>query len=299
MKDQDFGSEVSRILEEAPEAQRALRENHSNLLKVADYCYGNYVQAGGGSLAALEETKSFTTQSLASVAYQVSSLAGSVLRLLDAQANQMRRMESSIHLIGQTLDMHKEKVSRRDIGAFTAVRRVPRGHKVVPPATRQPRPPYSRRPISFQQLDGLGHGVKVSGKQADRAGSIRKPGSSFRAPRPEPVQCPTAPPPGGSSFGKPVAPPTTPPTWPAPSECDIITTLLDEAPPPPHWRRTSVHLRRRRRPRPPPPPPPPADPAGGLPPPTTAAPPPPRGSDQSERSAAAPGADDPPQPGNR
>ena len=61
--------------------------------------------------------------------------------------------------------MHKEKVSRREIGVFTAVRRVPRSHKILPPsqppAGTQPRPPYSRRPINYQQLDGLGHGMKV------------------------------------------------------------------------------------------------------------------------------------------
>lgn len=62
--------------------------------------------------------------------------------------------------------MHKEKVSRREIGAFTAVKHVPRSHKVLPltpPSTdTQPLPPYSRRPINYQQLDALGHGVKVS-----------------------------------------------------------------------------------------------------------------------------------------
>lgn len=62
--------------------------------------------------------------------------------------------------------MHKEKVSRREIGVFTAVRRVPRSHKILPPpqpaAGTQPRPQYSRQPINYQQLDDLGHGMKVS-----------------------------------------------------------------------------------------------------------------------------------------
>lgn len=58
--------------------------------------------------------------------------------------------------------MHREKVSRREIGIFTAVRRLPRGPKIsAPAAPPEPCPPYSRRPISYQELDGLGHGVKV------------------------------------------------------------------------------------------------------------------------------------------
>uniref|UniRef100_A0A8C7X5T5 Uncharacterized protein n=1 Tax=Oryzias sinensis TaxID=183150 RepID=A0A8C7X5T5_9TELE len=81
------------ILEDAPGSRKALRENYDNLLNVADYCEGG--------LKALEETKQFTTQSLASVAYQISTLASSVLRLLDAQTHQLRGLESSINLIGQ------------------------------------------------------------------------------------------------------------------------------------------------------------------------------------------------------
>lgn len=237
MKEHNYKDEVTKIMEEAPSARKALLENYDNLLSVADYCYNNYIQSGDGSMKALEETKKFTTQSLASVAYQISTLANSVLSLLDAQTNQLRHMESSINLIGQTVEMHKEKVSRREIGVFTAVRRVPRSHKILPPsqppAGTQPRPPYSRRPINYQQLDGLGHGMKVSGKQPDRTGTIRKHGASIRSNKaPEPVQCPVAPPVSGSSFGKPVAPPTIPTTCPPP-DCDIITSLLDDATPPP------------------------------------------------------------------
>ncbi|XP_023148310.2 ABI family, member 3a isoform X2 [Amphiprion ocellaris] len=234
MKDQNLTDEVTKILEEAPNARKALRENYDNLLNVAEYCYNNYVQSGDSSMKALEETKNFTTQSLASVAYQISTLANSVLSLLDAQTNQLRHMESSINLIGQTVEMHKEKVCRREIGAFTAVRRVPRSHKILPLTGSQARPPYSRRPINYQQLDDVGHGMKVSGKQSDRTGTIRKQGPSVRSNKPvEAVQCPVVPPAGGSSFGKPVAPPTIPPPWQAPPECDLITSLLDDTSPPP------------------------------------------------------------------
>ncbi|XP_027897369.1 ABI family, member 3a isoform X2 [Xiphophorus couchianus] len=234
MKDQNYKDEVTKILEEAPSARKALQENYQNLLNVADYCYNTYTQSGENSKKALEETKNFTTQSLASVAYQISTLANNVLSLLDAQTNQLRQMESSINLIGQTIEMHKEKVARREIGAFTAVRRVPRNHKIIPPTGTQPRPSYSHRPINYQQLDEIGHGIKVSGKQPEKTGTIRKHGASIRSNKaPEPVQCPVAPPAGGSSFGKPVAPPTIPPIGQAPPDCNILTSLLDEAPLPP------------------------------------------------------------------
>ncbi|MEQ2185315.1 hypothetical protein GOODEAATRI_016852 [Goodea atripinnis] len=85
--------------------------------------------------------------------------------------------------------MHKEKVSRREIGTFTAVRRVPRNHKIIPPTGAQPRPPYSRQPINYQQLDELGHGIKVSGKQTEKTGTIRKHGASIRFGSPLPGFC--------------------------------------------------------------------------------------------------------------
>jgi hypothetical protein len=58
--------------------------------------------------------------------------------------------------------MHREKVARREIGAFTTAKRVPRSHKIIPPATgKEPKPKYTRSPITYSDLDTQGHGMKV------------------------------------------------------------------------------------------------------------------------------------------
>ncbi|KAM8824294.1 uncharacterized protein ACB058_020589 isoform 2-T2 [Synchiropus picturatus] len=207
-----------KILHDVPGAQNALLENHHSLLKVSEYCYQNYIQSGNRSALALEETKKLTSQSLASVAYQINSLASRVLSQLDAQANQLLHLESSINLIGQAVEMHREKVARREIGVFTLVQRVTHVHKILPPSPQPPQT-YSRRPIDYQLLDHLGHGAKISGRPAKQSGTIRTLGSTLRTSRSSEVPlygslAPAEPPEpaAASSFriGKQVEPPTVP-----------------------------------------------------------------------------------------
>ena len=179
-----------------PEGRNNLIESQTNLEKVADYCEGNYTQAQD-KRSALEETKNYTTQSLASVAYQINTLAFSFLQMLDQQASQMSEMESQINHINQMVMIHKEKVARREIGVLTTNKSSTRQYKILAPANQERPIKYVRRPIDFSgttdsflshpsydsvscfqiclcpALDDIGHGVRITEnvRQKQRASS--------------------------------------------------------------------------------------------------------------------------------
>ncbi|XP_049737758.1 abl interactor 1 isoform X5 [Elephas maximus indicus] len=204
-------AELQMLLEEEiPSGKRALIESYQNLTRVADYCENNYIQATD-KRKALEETKAYTTQSLASVAYQINALANNVLQLLDIQASQLRRMESSINHISQTVDIHKEKVARREIGILTTNKNTSRTHKIIAPANMERPVRYIRKPIDYTVLDDVGHGVKHGNNQPARAGTLSRTNP--------PTQKPPSPPMSGrGTLGRntpyktlePVKPPTVP-----------------------------------------------------------------------------------------
>ena len=105
---------LSLIEKEIPEGRQALRDGHENLAKVAAYCEQKYIETNNRyksgadrgkaqeeTRAVMEETKQFTTQSLASVAYQINSLALNMLGLLNQQAFKLQDMESTVNHISQ------------------------------------------------------------------------------------------------------------------------------------------------------------------------------------------------------
>lgn len=70
------------------------------VVKLQMYSFFLYLQAIN-KRQALEETKNYVTQSLASVAYQINTLATSMLNMLDLQATQLSNMETNINHIAQ------------------------------------------------------------------------------------------------------------------------------------------------------------------------------------------------------
>ncbi|KAM4559724.1 abl interactor 2b isoform 4-T4 [Odontesthes bonariensis] len=205
-------AELQMLLEEEiPAGRSALLDSFTNLERVAEYCESNYVQSPDKQRA-LEETKNYTTQSLASVAYLINTLANNVLQMLDIQASQLRRMESSINHISQTVDIHKEKVARREIGILTTNKNTSRTHKIIAPANPERPVRYIRKPVDYSLLDDMGHGVKASAQNM-KAGGVTLPRTN------PPTQKPPSPPmTGKGTLGRhspyrtlePVRPPVVP-----------------------------------------------------------------------------------------
>ncbi|XP_035265963.1 abl interactor 2-like isoform X13 [Anguilla rostrata] len=209
-------AELQMLLEEEiPAGRRALLDSFTNLERVADYCENNYIQSVDKHNA-LEETKNYTTQSLASVAYLINTLANNVLQMLDIQASQLRRMESSINHISQTVDIHKEKVARREIGILTTNKNTSRTHKIIAPANPERPVRYIRKPVDYNVLDDIGHGVKWLLRFKVSAQNMKMGGLPRTTP---PTQKPPSPPVSGKgTIGRhspyrtlePVRPPVVP-----------------------------------------------------------------------------------------
>ncbi|NWX69862.1 ABI3 protein, partial [Alca torda] len=185
-----------------PAGRQVLRDQHCNLLRVADYCESNYLQASD-KRKALEETMALSTQSLASVTYQVSSLATAFLRLLDLQAAELQKVEADVSCVAQRVDIHKEKVSRREIGSLTVSKRFPSYQKILAPPSQPCLEPYYRKPLNFSVLDDIGHGIKDHSTQLSRTGTLARKGTKSSAQAagtlgrstrvPEPIQPPVVP----------------------------------------------------------------------------------------------------------
>ncbi|XP_077369245.1 abl interactor 2-like isoform X9 [Festucalex cinctus] len=235
-------AELQMLLEEEiPAGRSALLDSFTNLERVAEYCESNYVQSPDKQRA-LEETKNYTTQSLASVAYLINTLANNVLQMLDIQASQLRRMESSINHISQTVDIHKEKVARREIGILTTNKNTSRTHKIIAPANPERPVRYIRKPIDYSQLDDMGHGVKASAQSMKAGGGGGLPRTN------PPTQKPPSPPMSGKgTLGRhspyrtlePVRPPVVPNDYVSSPTRNMAHTLQSPA------RNASVNQRNR------------------------------------------------------
>ncbi|XP_053550525.1 ABI gene family member 3 [Bombina bombina] len=158
-------------------ARQALKDSYKSLQNVAEYCEKNYMEASDRSQA-LQNTMSLLTQSLASVAYQVRAAAQELVSMLEEQSQILQQEEKRVILITQLVDIHKEKVSRRKIGALTCTKKIPQAQKILTAEDQALQSQYIRSTINFASLDDVGHGIKDSESQLSRTGTMSRRTSS-------------------------------------------------------------------------------------------------------------------------
>ncbi|KAM9343045.1 abl interactor 2-like isoform 11-T11 [Pholidichthys leucotaenia] len=104
--------------------------------------------------------------------------------LLDSFTNLERVAEYCESNYVQTVDIHKEKVARREIGILTTNKNTCRSHKIVAPSNPERPVRYIRKPIDYGMLDDIGHGVKVNGQQNMKLGLSRSNPPNQKPPSP-------------------------------------------------------------------------------------------------------------------
>ncbi|WKY02311.1 hypothetical protein Q1695_015950 [Nippostrongylus brasiliensis] len=177
------GNDLRTLIESRiPEHRAHLETSHLNLENVAAYCEGNYLKAIDRN-AAFEETKQFALQSLASVAYQINTLARDLLDMLDLQTDKISNLTGQVENIDVVVNIHKEKLARREIGALTTNKTLQKQPKIIAPAAQEPTQRYRRVPIDFSVLDGIGHGVRCEPPQ-HRTAVVSRAASSVSGTQP-------------------------------------------------------------------------------------------------------------------
>ncbi|XP_060111997.1 ABI gene family member 3 isoform X2 [Heteronotia binoei] len=191
-------SEFQQLTESTiPHAREVLQDNYKNLLKVADYCDSNY-DGAQDKRKALEETMAFTTQSLASVAYQISTLANSILRILDLQATEVRHVEGSICSVTQDQSTQLARtgtLARR--GTKTSAGQSPgslrRSHRTLEPIQSPVIPDAKLPPASLESSPSSS--TEVMGNSGLKAPTEPPPPPPLPFPFPPPMEEDDIPPP--------------------------------------------------------------------------------------------------------
>ena len=96
-------------------------------------------------------------------------VANSYLKLFETQLQMLNDSSNELSLINQEVNIHKEKVARREIGFITTNKFYMPGLKLKRSEMEEKPVKYIRKPIDFSLLDDVGHGVKMMSPNRDRA----------------------------------------------------------------------------------------------------------------------------------
>jgi|UniRef100_A0A914QQ28 hypothetical protein len=142
-----------------PEELGKLEESANRLEHVAAFAEANYLKSPNKKQV-FNETRGWTTQSLAGVAYQVNQLSSMLIRSLDLECENIASKVNEANNISQEIAISNERTARQQIGAFTHSKNVARLNKILYPSRRLKPPRHQFSEIDFSVLDNVGHAVK-------------------------------------------------------------------------------------------------------------------------------------------
>jgi hypothetical protein len=142
-----------------PEELGKLEESANRLEHVAAFAEANYLKSPNKKQV-FHETRGWTTQSLAGVAYQVNQLSSMLIRSLDLECENIASKVNEANNISQEIAISNERTARQQIGAFTHSKNVARLNKILYPSRRLEPPRHQFSEIDFSVLDNVGHAVK-------------------------------------------------------------------------------------------------------------------------------------------
>jgi hypothetical protein len=142
-----------------PEELGKLEESANRLEHVAAFAEANYLKSPNKKQV-FNETRGWTTQSLAGVAYQVNQLSSMLIRSLDLECENIASKVNEANNISQEIAISNERTARQQIGAFTHSKNVARLNKILYPSRRLKPPRHQFSEIDFSVLYNVGHAVK-------------------------------------------------------------------------------------------------------------------------------------------
>lgn len=143
------------------QVQEELISSHKSLLPLADHVQASYAacKTKQERAEAFATAKQYVTQALASVAYQVNEAASELENLLQFEEQEVSNLFSLTQLPRQQIHLHMEHLGRRAIAALTMPRQNAKTKKIVKTQNDPVVAPFARKPITFDELDGIGHGT--------------------------------------------------------------------------------------------------------------------------------------------
>lgn len=112
----------STLIEELKQDLKNIKESEKSLYDLGVFCR-IFATTKESTQTAVECTKDYVNQSLASVAYQINLFGFKFGQLLDQQVVQLDQLKSQLTQVDQVLNIHHEKQSRKKVGCFACDKR--------------------------------------------------------------------------------------------------------------------------------------------------------------------------------